>query len=811
MDSFQRFAPQARFQPRAVADVASALDKESQRRLSDLQRQQGQEEQRAQNRIVDSQQPNRTMEALSQFSQTASKFVEDYAKRTAKDIEVGSQFDSIYNPTLSSEEETIVNAATVQQQTAGQAANALEAEGDDIGAENLRADLNRVGQGLQDEKALLTSARTNYAGDVLAIVNGNEQLSRMFAEDPGRAMELATKIFIEQNGLQYTTKRNFVDIMGGTIRNVIQNTTTSQMTRIIKEKREQNLAENDGNTARVVSEFLAGSDAYNDGMFQGLSDTYLYDNNGVLTRGAANRRAATTLLVQAANTGNPDAVAAVGRTNTNGQNTAISKTYPLEFSKAINDAEKRRRELKRQRREAILEETGELLASTPPEARQQMLAGQLGLFGNDLQGRLQFEQQYGALSADPNSVATYQKYLDQIAEGQAFPPERIDELRANDQITTQQATKLKTESKKLVDRTLSLGKSDIEASKSRFDNNLTRVTGLAIDPATNFIISTKDVTPLTATQARNISKSFKRDQQLFVRTKIEQMNVGEMSLEERANVVRDLSDQYYKEQTQSPDGKYWLGGAFTQSGKVQPDSDEFELIRIDANLFGTPVTPRADSGVKNWSVEWTPASGVANIKGQYQPGDILFSVQDTKNLGDQLGKTGIGPEIGEIAQQLNMTPLQLLQDSGAAYNIPMNPANDGQVGAAVEPPANWKPYQSKNKPIYAKLIPLLLGQGYTPQGAAALVAVHRVRTVLAYKDGNPDGSIDTWGSTTKGNRDPLKNVITRLNTLADEDPIFSDPKTSVRQLERFINASGVEGHPYGKEIRELLRLAGYEL
>ena len=241
MDSFQRFAPQARFQPRAVADVASALDRESQRRLSDLQRQQGQEEQRAQNRIQDSQVPNRTMAALSQFSETAFKFVEDYAKRTAKDIEVGAQFDSIYNPTLSPEEESIVNAATVQQQTAGAAANALEAEGDDIGAENLRSDLNRVGQGLQDEKALLTSARTNYAGDVLRIVNENEQLSQLFATDPGRAMEIATKIFIEQNGLQYTTKRNFVQIMGGTIRNVIQNTTTQQMTQIIKERRTQNL------------------------------------------------------------------------------------------------------------------------------------------------------------------------------------------------------------------------------------------------------------------------------------------------------------------------------------------------------------------------------------------------------------------------------------------------------------------------------------------------------------------------------------------------------------------------------------------
>ena len=57
--------------------------------------------------------------------------------------------------------------------------------------------------------------------------------------------------------------------MGGTIRNTIQNTTTSQMTQIIKEKREQNLAENDGNTARVVSEFLSGTPEYNDGMSKG--------------------------------------------------------------------------------------------------------------------------------------------------------------------------------------------------------------------------------------------------------------------------------------------------------------------------------------------------------------------------------------------------------------------------------------------------------------------------------------------------------------------------------------------------------------
>ena len=137
------------------------------------------------------------MEALSQFSQTASKFVEDYAKRTAKDIEVGSQFDSIYNPTLSPAEQQIVDAATVQQQTAGQAANALEAEGDDIGAENLRADLNRVGQGVADERAKLIEARSAYPSEIQQIINSNDKLAELYNQNPMSALEIATKMFIE--------------------------------------------------------------------------------------------------------------------------------------------------------------------------------------------------------------------------------------------------------------------------------------------------------------------------------------------------------------------------------------------------------------------------------------------------------------------------------------------------------------------------------------------------------------------------------------------------------------------------------------
>ena len=100
-----------------------------------------------------------------------------------------------------------------------------------------------------------------------------------------------------------------------------------------------------------------------------------------------------------------------------------------------------------------------------------------------------------------------------------------------------------------------------------------------------------------------------------------------------------------------------------------------------------------------------------------------------KMLADDIANKGIDSETASIAQQLNVTPLQLIQDSATAYNIPITPANDAQVGKVVEPRSNWKPWRKDSQPTYAKLIPLLLTRGFTPQGAAAAVAALRVQTV----------------------------------------------------------------------------------
>ena len=88
----------------------------------------------------------------------------------------------------------------------------------------------------------------------------------------------------------------------------------------------------------------------------------------------------------------------MGRTNTNGANTPISNTYPIEYGKALDDAEKREQALKLQRRLGILAETNELLSNaTTAEQRTNILNQQLGQLGDDFEGRLQLQRQYGAL------------------------------------------------------------------------------------------------------------------------------------------------------------------------------------------------------------------------------------------------------------------------------------------------------------------------------------------------------------------------------------------------------------------------------
>ena len=822
MDSFQRFAPQARFAPEQVADIAGNLEQESNRRLSNLQTRIGQEEQRAQNRIVDSQVPNRTMEALSQFSQTASKFVEDYAKRTAKDIEVGAQFDSIYNPTLSPEEETIVNAATVQQQTAGEAANQLEAMGDDIGAENLRADMNRVGQGLQDEKALLTSARTNYAGDVLGIIDSNSQLSQLFATDPGRAMELATKIFIEQNGLQYTTKRNFVDIMGGTIRNVIQNTTTSQMTQIIKERRTERLAENDAKASNLTGDFLGSTDANNTVRYQELAEDYMLDNNGILTRGAANRRAASTLLTAAANKGDQDLVEAIGRVEVipnNGKGPTIASTFPDLFLEAKNEAPKARQAAIRARRGQLFDQLGQALEGVEdPLQRRALIEQTQEALGSDFQGRLQLNDAYPELEADPEAQTTYMGLSSQISNGQTMRDENIEQLVASGQLTRALGDKLKRENAARLKPATERSKVVSKTSTGRLRSLMAINTGATID-ATGFLTYNnlgKDQQPIDSKLANSIVSSYNRDLDIYLKDKIQGINITEYNPEQLDEMISGWSSDFYKNEAMTAGGKYYLGGLFQQAGPINPrssDSDKEQFYRVKgaARAFGQSSRPRETAGVENWSSSWNPNMGTADLKGKYEFGDIVLDQNEVEAAIERTKLEGITPEIGRIARGLGVSPKAFLDSQASAYGLEVG---TNYIGTAKKKftDVNIKADSPEYADQAAQTIPYFIAEGYSPQGAAAAALLLQYEARFAYEQARPPG--DFFGNMIRdepkdylGNNDWLAETARKT---AKDRELFTDMSVPMKKLAQYVKAAFSEyNQNWTSELNQMIIKSGY--
>lgn len=335
MAEFQRYQEAPQFNPMAIVEAGERVQKQGQQIVDALQTYQGQTVQRDQNRIEDARfnQSAEVLKAFGSLSQTAADTVKTIEQQNAKNREIDAQWRALYGAEeIPAEEGAVLEAGQRQQMTAGAAANRLEAEGDELGAQALRQDLNRIGQGVADEKALLMDARTAYPSEVLTIINSDPELAKLYNSNPSQALQLATRKFIENRGLQYTTKTQFVNTLAQTIRQTNSYLAQGQTTALIKEQQGNRRAETLSNvyyTGQITTPDTAAID------FQMLSRQLLEDNNGILTRGAANREAAKALLAGAASVSDDqiDVVAAIP-VNPAQPNTTVGRTYATDVQTA---------------------------------------------------------------------------------------------------------------------------------------------------------------------------------------------------------------------------------------------------------------------------------------------------------------------------------------------------------------------------------------------------------------------------------------------------------------------------------------------
>lgn len=307
MVQFRPSAERGRFDPPVVEDASQAMSADSQRRLQDLQ---GSFEQMARVRQQEVENSKYTtqnealLKTLSHFSKTAGKYLQANIKQTQQDIEDGetwaSTFEGFDNFEADLAEEVAAEGAGMQLEAAKADALAIgKASGSKTLEHTFFKNSARIGQGLRNEVALLTQAKSTYAPFLTnfkasdTIIPGlNLPANVVFKSDDYAAIKTATEygryLFIKENGLQYTTKRNFVKHLNSTLFATEAASNNNTLTANIAQLEKDNIS---AVQANIVNEILSASPEELADEFQGIWNTQteqLYLGQTGLSRVQAN-------------------------------------------------------------------------------------------------------------------------------------------------------------------------------------------------------------------------------------------------------------------------------------------------------------------------------------------------------------------------------------------------------------------------------------------------------------------------------------------------------------------------------------------
>lgn len=725
MAEFESFARVPGFNPRAVVDTAGQVREQVSRELQQAQAVVNSNRIVDQQRIEDSRFVGQDLQALAPFAKSLGDYLNKTFKQTLKDKEIGDQFDAIYNNTAIPEEYAALIISDQEEKYLAQQANDLEAEGKINEAEALRNQSLSVSRGVRNEKALLTDARSRYASDILQLVNGKE-LAALYNANPTEALAIATKIWIKNNNLQYTTKANFVGILGETIRNTNSYVAQNAVSERIKQEKEQTLAENDRQAFNLPAKLTTDPTAD----FNELSDQYLFDNNGIVTRAAANQRAASMMFKGAESRGKNYVDAVAGIPIKQGEpKTTIGSTYPTlyyESQKAATDEAYKK--ILAKRKEETVTLAAQLKDITDLNERRRLINESLGRLSGDPEGQAALRDKFDDVLETQDNFNNYRQLQDQLSQGKVFTPTEIQEAVSTGKITIKRGNELLSQ----LDKTMKPGKdaysNTVTNSKSFFNETFARKLGFSVAPGgiIDFLnikgkVITKEKAKLIATQWNNALSAHLKQKMYELKYD------GTQSPEDQRALLDKAAQEFYQKEVLSSSGRFYLGGLFAMPDWAGDDKQNYAGVQAAANQFGLSLptrTPRT-TGINNWSTDWNPASNNWQpLKDKYRAGDLVWTQQYTDSTVAGYRESGINdPELVRFASDMGVTPLQLITDQTVANKVaPLATLNDKQLSIAVGAKPN-----NIEKPQYKaamwKGISPMLNAGFTAKGSAYLMAL----------------------------------------------------------------------------------------
>ena len=769
---YRSYAEGGRFDPIEQTSYIPMYQQRAREREAALERYIQGQKQNAQTAVDNATQQGETLKKLSGFSQTLTKRLGEIEEQTKKDIETGQFYDSLVADLNRIKIEGVSPQDTPEQQALQAEANSVaktsrmieDSTGDIAAGYTYQIDFGGVARGFNGEVAALTAAQTRYSGWQSSYLKSKAK----FFLDPSMTVEEAANsgdprlteaairqsrlAFIKEHNLQYATKDNFVKYLSNTILASDASAAGNLVREGIKANREAEIKNLSGLAYDSVKTSQDFSTESLQQIFNNSSNLLTTGNTG-LNRTEANETTLKSMLAALENSGNEDAIEALGRVQQKpGQaGTELSRKYGKELDEARRRANESYEKDKTAKARGIIDRTYRdlAIAKTPEERDVAIDSGIAELYdsGNAEEAR-KLQALKDDLRVDGANEYNTQQLEDSLKRGDATLQD-VERAKATGEITPEQYDSLIKQygdnSQAGADKQLSSNqilKETLDSYVDRFDTDFMNAAGLKTDLYGKPLLTEQSL--LTPGEAEILRGSAKNAMRRVAVLALSQLSGTESDAVKNAAISKALQE-WYKAEFKTPGGMYYV--APKEKGEWNPDN----RTRLK-NLSNSPVTLakpqlRGISTLRSNDFSLDVKFGAAlpqSVRQAFQGrrGDKLFSSNTIAVLADHYRQTGTF-QLGLIkaAQDLGVSPLALLNQQITAYpdlNLEIFEAVPMSKGRSAAPSAAVAGYYT------------LLQMGIPSKGAAYLSGNIMQESSWSGKrtwDGGRNGGLVSWRDT----------------------------------------------------------------
>ena len=679
MEQFERLVRPEGFRPNQAPtiDVSPAFDQVSR----SLDRNERIEQTNDRLRIERAKRAGEQIQQLGQFSETIRNFAQKRLEQAEEDKRIGELYDAL-NPDASDLE--------------------LETEADILadGDKRIKAqERGGLARGVANERGLLTTAKANYPLFLQGYLNSNARIRLNNKDYTARELFQSTDVreiqaaiaagqreFIRQNGLQYATKTNFVNILGNTITNtnnyIAQNSATQNFQREAKAST-QDVIDNTYGLAMQRPDNVSMQEILN------TSVNLLLSNNTTARNRSEALRVVGDALIQAAidkrDESMLDEIATVtqvpGQVGTelyNQQGRAIEAARStIRKADKIADrdqADAIKQNLYRQLQDAETPEERQALVN---EAADQLRANEMFIEAASLLA----ESDDLTLSTD--SSANEARIQRDLSLGRTFTNDTIEELVKGGFISATFGDTMRSQSQETNFSESTEVKAVLNDTTNQYKTLISRLFGLRKDPTTNNFTN-EGSSLLPPEMAEELVNDFEFQLKKYLIKSARNSSIDDPLLLEQN--LRKFADQYYNSVVESDSGIFSLGALTSAVASTDTDAEDLidnqrrervkEISKYLQNEKGSFIPPKIITDkltkTKNWSPYFTPGEPVGlELTRNYRigRGDVIFTKEETQNMMDAYQAGEIPPSLVRTADELGIKPFTLLEHHGNKYGI----------------------------------------------------------------------------------------------------------------------------------------------